>query len=826
MTQLLIFRPLRRAPLVAKIIASLGLLALFQSLLIQHFGRDSRSESPLFPATQIHMGGLSFPEDRLWIAGLALVLAAAVTLVYRRTLLGLATRALLEDEAALTLSRWSPGRLAVANVAGGIMLTTAVMIVGASISPLDPTSVGLLVVPGLTAMLVGRLVNVLPAALFGLLLGMTQGELSFLTTKAWWPTWISSGGVTDAVPLIVIILVLVLRGRSLPSRAGLESESLPRVPPAMRLRTIGGIGVVVVLGAPFFAPALRLGLATSMAFAVLALSLVVIVGMIGQISLGQLAIAGIAAEVLVRYTASWPFPTGLIVASVMAAVMAVVIGSPALRVRGAQLAVLTLAGAAAVQSLVLNNAESSGTGADVASPTIGPLDLSSQVGAHTGRLQFVYAVLVLLLLSCAGTSMLIRGSLGRRFLAVRGNEQASASIGIGVARTKMLALGIAGFLAGVGGCLLAYVDQTVSASAFGVFLGVILLVYAYIGGITGVGGALYAGAIAPGGILFVWVSEHWTIGPQYDTVAAIGLILIAVLHPHGFADAMRVVLQAARRRFGRELSRGSALTLPSAHLEPPAPARLVVRGVTVRYGGVIAVDDVSLEVAPGEIVGLIGPNGAGKTSLLDALTGFTRANGSVALGERMLTGLAPHRRYAAGLGRTWQTGQLFEDLTVFDNARVARPTRANAGSPRRTSDADAASAMRLLGICDLAAKRPGEITGGQRKLVGVARALAGRPSVLLADEPAAGLDTFESRQLGEHLIAVAKSGVGVLLIEHDLALVLSICDRIYVLDRARLIASGTPDQIRQDPAVVRAYIGESQDAYEEASWRMRSNSTT
>ncbi|THC51791.1 ATP-binding cassette domain-containing protein [Streptomyces sp. A1499] len=806
---LLVFRPLRRAPLIAKIMASLGLFTLFQMLLSQCFGSSSRAVAPVFTTRQVQVAGLSFPEDRLWMAGLVLVLAGAMALVYRYTLFGLATRALREDEAALTLSRWSPTLLATVNATAGLVLTTGVMIASASVSALNPLSVGLLVAPGLTAMLCGRLVHVVPAALTGLALGMAQGLLSFVTTKTWWPAWLSTAGVTDTLPLVIIILVLALRGHTLPTRAGIVLDALPGVPPPLRLRTLGVVGAAVAGASCFLGPALRLGVVTSMVFAMLACSLVVLVGLIGQISLGQLAVAAIAAFALAKYLDTWPFPTGLVLAGLAAAAVAVVITLPALRVRGAQLAVVTFAGAVAVQSLVLNNAQSTA----VESPRIGPLDLGPQVGSDTGRLAYVLAVLAVLMAVAASVAKLIGSRTGRTFLAVRSNERAAASVGVDIVRTKTLALGISGFIAGIGGGLLAYNSQTVSPLEFDVFVGISLLVYAYIGGITGVGGALYAGALAPGGVIYVWAGSFWSSDGQsdfasvYTTLAAVGLITMAIQTPNGASDATRGGIEALRRKFRRPAEECSPTpTLPSGHVDPPVQARLTARDITVRYGGVVAVKDVSLDVGPGEIVGLIGPNGAGKTSLLDALTGFAPCEGSVELGDRTLTGKGPHRRHRAGLSRTWQSGELFDDLDAFDNVRIAgrRTGTRTRGAP---ADADAAWAMRLLGIEDLAARRPAQISVGQRKLVGLARALAGRPSVLLSDEPAAGLDSLESRRLGARLQSVADQGIGVVLIEHDLALVLNICDRVYVLHEGTLIAAGTPGHIRHDEGVVRAYIG-------------------
>ncbi|WP_051791354.1 ATP-binding cassette domain-containing protein [Amycolatopsis jejuensis] len=591
----------------------------------------------------------------------------------------------------------------------------------------------------------------------------------------------------------MIVAVLALGGRALPTRAGVVLEPLPRVPRPMRPATIAGLALAAAGLAALVSPTIRLGLNLSIVFAILALSLVVLVGLVGQISLGQLAIAGLAAFALARYLGGWPFPLGLLVAGFVSTAIAVLVGLPALRVRGAQLAVVTLAGAAAVQAVVFTTASTPA----VAPPRLAGLDLAAQQGDTIARLPFTITLLVVLVLVAVTTSRTIGGSLGRRFLAVRNNEQAAASVGINVAATKVAALAVAGLIAGIGGGLLAYNNQAVSGSSFDVFSSIGLLVFAYIGGITGIGGALYAGILAPAGIVYVLISQHWNVASTtYGTIAAIVLILVALFNPQGVSDAVRVTLERLRLKVFRRAPE-RPVVLPEPPDLPVSRAALQAGPLTVRYGGVTAVEDVRIEVAPGEIAGLIGPNGAGKTSLLDALTGFSAAQGPVVLGGRELAGLKPHARCRAGLARTWQAGQLFEDLPVVDNVRVAA-----------ADDAAVAWALHLAGITGLAARRPAELSGGQRKLVSLARALASRPSVLLADEPAAGLDSFESRQLGTRLKAIAGAGVGVLLIEHDLALVLAVCDRIHVLDQGRLIASGPPEAIRTEPAVLSAYLGQ------------------
>jgi ABC-type branched-subunit amino acid transport system ATPase component len=228
---------------------------------------------------------------------------------------------------------------------------------------------------------------------------------------------------------------------------------------------------------------------------------------------------------------------------------------------------------------------------------------------------------------------------------------------------------------------------------------------------------------------------------------------------------------------------------------------LSVRDLTVRYGAVAAVSKVSFSVPEGSIVGLIGPNGAGKTSLIDAVTGFTSYEGSVALTGRSLDGLRPHQRTRAGLGRTFQAIELWDDLTVGENVGVGSGPKSSPGA------SDVEDLLGLLGIAALRDRPTGELSQGQRQLASIARSLLGRPKVLLLDEPAAGLDTNESLWLGERLRAVRDRGVTILLVDHDMGLVLSLCDEIRVLNFGALIASGTPEAIRGDAVVSEAYLG-------------------
>jgi ABC-type branched-subunit amino acid transport system ATPase component len=242
---------------------------------------------------------------------------------------------------------------------------------------------------------------------------------------------------------------------------------------------------------------------------------------------------------------------------------------------------------------------------------------------------------------------------------------------------------------------------------------------------------------------------------------------------------------------------------------------LEVSGLSVTYGGLVANDRVSLSVGAGQVVGLIGPNGAGKSTFVDAVSGFVRYTGSIILNGQVLDALPPHERVRAGLTRTWQSGELLDDLTVRDiiSLGTRRTTWATlaADALRPCGRGDRAAADRVLEMFGLAASarcRPTELSLGRRKLLGVARAVLSGPQAVLLDEPAAGLDTEERQQLDGHIRSLAKQGLAVLLIDHDVSLVLGVCDAVTVLDFGRVIATGAPAEIRRHPPVIEAYLGE------------------
>jgi len=238
-------------------------------------------------------------------------------------------------------------------------------------------------------------------------------------------------------------------------------------------------------------------------------------------------------------------------------------------------------------------------------------------------------------------------------------------------------------------------------------------------------------------------------------------------------------------------------------------AQLAVDNVQVRFGGKLALGGVSLTVEPARVTGLIGPNGAGKTTLFNVVTGLLSAtSGRVALDGRDISRLPPHRRAKRGVARTFQRLELFTSLSVRDNVRVAGEIRNGwAGGPRLNAAAETERVLALVGLAEVADREVSELPTGQARRVELARALMIHPTVLLLDEPAAGQTEQETIEFGRLVRALAADGLAVCLVEHDMSLVMNVCETIHVLDMGQLIATGTPDAVRADPAVIEAYLG-------------------
>jgi ABC-type branched-subunit amino acid transport system ATPase component len=417
-----------------------------------------------------------------------------------------------------------------------------------------------------------------------------------------------------------------------------------------------------------------------------------------------------------------------------------------------------------------------------------------------------------------------RSRTGRRLIAVRTNERAAASLGISVFGVKLYAFAISAGLAAAAGVLVGFRRQVITYTEFNLFASINSLGHAVIGGLGYVLGAVFGAPNAIGG-LGTRVVEDW-IGLEnlWDLIiGSVILFVILIVHQNGIADVAThdrrpwEKLRLVRRHGVRE-------PLPPAEVQPVPGATLTISELTVRFGPVVAVDDVSLDVRPGEVVGLIGPNGAGKTTLIDAVTGFVPASGgSISLDDRRVDRLNATQRARLGLRRSFQSLELFEDVSVEENIRAGSDQLASRVSwvtdlfwpGRHDLPPTAVAAVRAFDLEQHLDETPEELPYGRRRLVGIARTVASGPSVVMLDEPAAGLDENESAELARLIRQLAdERNMGVLLVEHDVGLVMSTCDRIVVIDFGRVIASGTPAEIRGDQAVRDAYLGHADEVEE------------
>ncbi|MCW2607394.1 MAG: transporter related protein [Frankiales bacterium] len=806
---LLIMRPLRKASALARLVATLGILAIVSAAANLRYGTDFKFVKSFLPSDNRALyGQVSVGEDRLWIIGIAVVLTAALSLFYKRTEFGRSTAAVAENQRSASALGVSPDVVATANWALGGALAAFAGILIVPITGFAPGTLALLIVPVLASAMVGGFSSFWLTLAGGALVGVAQSEMA---------RYVTAPGLADSAPFLIIIALLVLKGAALPLR-GTFADRLPVVgsvrPRRWTALTLAVLGAVLVLTG---GEGTLAALVTTAAVGLVALSVVVVTGYAGQVSLAQYALAGVGAFISSRLAdaAGFPFLLALLCAVLGAVPLGLVFALPALRTRGVNLAIATLGLAVAVQALVLNNKDFTGglEGTTVPTPTLFGWSIDSI--AHPDR----YAAFSLALLGLFAylVSNLRRGRSGRRLLATRANERAAASLGISVVGAKLYAFALAAAIAAAGGVLLAFRFPSVDFTAYDVFSSINVVVLTFLGGIGFIGGALFGGLLAVGGLMTFWVEKAITLGQWATLITGVALLLMVLNDPNGAVFRQAAMKAHLLARFGRGRAPAPvALETDDAHIGRAEPRTLEVAGLGMRFGGVVALDDVDLVVEPGEIVGLIGPNGAGKTTFIDVVTGFTRpTTGRITLDGDDITALPARRRAERGLGRSFQNLELFEDLTVQDNLCVAAESRdlgayvtdlVRPGTPELS--AAARRAVVDFQLQDDLGALPAELSYGKRRLVAIARAVARHPSVLLLDEPAAGLDETESRELGHLLRRLADEwGTAILLVEHDMGLVMEICDRVAVLDFGRKIAEGTPAEVTADATVIDAYLG-------------------
>ena len=806
----LIFRPLRDAPVIAKAVASIGLMIVLQALIALRVGTEIVAVEPIFALDSITIGARQAPTDRIWLAATIIAIALVATLVFRFSRFGIATEAAAESEKGAYLTGLSPDRIAFSNWALSSVVAGLGGILIAPIVALNPVAYSMFIVPALAATLVGNFRSIWLTVVAGIVIGALQAETTNLqATFDWFPR----AGAAEVIPLLLILVFLVFKGRPLPDRGSIVRQRLGHAPRPERILAPALVAVAIAVVALLVTGgSYRAAIISSIIFAVIALSQVVVTGYTGQVSLAQLTLAGVGAySISVLNThLGIPFPFAPLIGALFAMVIGIVIGLPALRVRGLPLTVVTLALAVFLEAFWFRNPQLNGgvAGAPVDSPRLFGIDLGIGAGEGYPRLAFALMCLAVLVAAALGVAWLRRSRVGTDMLAVRANERSAAASGIDVPRTKLAAFAIGAFLAGLAGSLMAYQQTLATPEPFTVFLGITLFAIMYIAGITSITGAVLAGIIAPGGLLFLLVDRFLHIGDYYAVISGILLIVTIMVNPDGIAGKLPRIPWPSRRKTSLDGTADTREVEPVAAQVPTSKTGgplLSVQNLDVKYGAVQAVSGVSFDVRAGEIVGLIGPNGAGKTTVIDAVTGFAPATGAIVLDGEDVSDLRPYRLSRRGLGRSFQDVELYDDLSVVENVTVGA-ARGHESSAVAVSER-VRTVLDTVGLGDVADAEVSTLSQGRRQLVSVARVLVSSPKVALLDEPAAGLDSSESRWLGDRLRAARDAGTSILLVDHDMELVLTICDRVVVLDLGRVIACGTPEEVRADEAVISAYLG-------------------
>ena len=542
-----VMRQLRNSPVLARVVANLALLLLLQGLATVIFDVATQSPLPVLNATPIDIAGLAIPRDRLMLAAISVVLAVVLAVVSRRTKIGLAIRAISDSEKGASLSGLSPVLIGALTWAAGFVLAALAGVLLSPIAGLDANALTLLIVPVFAAALIARFTSYGVAVAAGLVLGMAQSALQLISPDGAWYTWLWSGpGRPQAIPAMVVILAMIFSGRLLPARGEVVRGRMPiSLPPRYRvagpiLALAAGIAFIYLARSAWLS-----ALVVTLAGILIALSVVVVTGFLGQISLAQVAFAGIGGLTTALLSDDLPFPLVVVISGIVAMGVGALVGIPSLRVRGPSLALVTLAVAYVCQAALFADGRIfGGTGFNrVVTPSLFGQELSSRA--------FAVVVLVIVVAFGVGVGTLRSSTLGKRALAVRENEAAAVVAGINIKLYKLGAFALSASMAGVGGSLLGFQANVFAYERFSVFESLHIVAMAYIGGIGMASGAIFAGLGASGGLFSQLLSTWGADG--YQAVIAGGVLLIAIqLHPDGIASLGHSFRERRRRKRGAE----------------------------------------------------------------------------------------------------------------------------------------------------------------------------------------------------------------------------------------------------------------------------------
>jgi ABC-type branched-subunit amino acid transport system ATPase component/branched-subunit amino acid ABC-type transport system permease component len=797
-------------PLALRVAATVGVLLVVEAVArLAYDPAVTRLVPPFLASGQVRVFGTNVDWAQVVTLAFALCATAALSLFFHTSRRGLAMRAVVDNPELLDGVGTSP--VATRRLAWvlGVLLAAASGILFSPLLPLDPVSLTFLVVAAFGAAAIGSFTS-LPVSFGG---GLLIGVLASLSTK-----WFTNGllsGLPPSLPFVVLFVVLLAFPRRWLAPGGFQiAHRRSAWRPPLRFQITGAALLLAVLAcAPAFAGVHLAAWTMTLALSMVFMSLWLLVRTSGQVSLCHVAFTAIGAAAFGHLTGhGWPWVVALVAAGAIAVPIGAMLAVPAIRLGGIYLALATFGFGVLLQGMFYTQDYmfgSSGVGLSMPRPSLGFVDVSSDKG-------YYYVVLALAVVAGLAVIGVSYGRLGRLLRGLADSPIALETNGVDTNILRLLVFCASAFLAAVGGALAGVSQETVGADQYVPLLSLTYFVLIVVVG----GGPAWGGVLAAAALLLV---PSYVSGTKLDATLQLlfGLSALAV-----------AIVPEQRRHVPAGIRTWIDATFARRRQPPPvaAPRRdrqrftsgsLEVDHLAVRFGGLVAVDDVTLTAPVGRVTGLTGPNGAGKTTTFNACSGLVRpGGGSISVDATDVSRRPPSSRARLGLGRTFQKIELFDSLTVRENVALgvegpqagAHPLRQLIARPSEVGGARAAvaEALELCDLADLAHVPVSALSTGKRRLVELARCLAGPYRILLLDEPSSGLDRHETTHFGDLIKrVVADRGVGVLLVEHDMSLLFDVCSHIYVLDFGELIFEGSPNEVAASPVVRAAYLGDA-----------------
>jgi ABC-type branched-subunit amino acid transport system ATPase component/ABC-type branched-subunit amino acid transport system permease subunit len=844
-----VVRRLRNAPRLMSIVATLGVgqfLVVFASAINSTASAGSLfPQPPLLPVFEV--GALRVTQAYSGMLFLTPLLVVGIAVFLRRSRFGLSMRAAAANPEAARMAGIFAGRMSSLawGIAGALSAFTAILTAptqgftgGDSFGPA-------LLLRAMTGAVIARMNN-LPQALFaGVGLGIIEQLLLWNYPRS---------GLVEVTLFGIILVALLLQrqrgGRDEEKGSWASVQALRPVPAALReLWLVRNIGLLLGLATLGFALVLPQFVSNTFAvtltgivgFSIVGLSIGVLTGLGGQLTLGQFAVAAIGA--VVSYQVSMrtgSFPLSILYAGLTAGGVSVLLGLPALRIRGVMLTVTTLSFALATPAWLLAQPWMLGNGQDPGRPIVfgHPLD--------TGR-SYYYFAFGLLVIALIIARNVRRSGFGRLLVAIRDNEDNARAFTVRASLVKVQGYFLAGFIAGLGGVAYGHALSSIGVATFQAQTSIDVVVMTVIGGISVMTGPIL-------GALYVFGVPLLPLDSAGLAASKFGALLLILWRPAGVVQLVEPVRDWIVRRIARwhgidadaayadaepsgETAAGPAVT-PAAravpallrdreHRRKPKTGTVLLdaRGLRRHFGGVQAVQDVSLQVRAGQTVGLIGPNGAGKTTTFELLGGFTKPHaGTVVFDQRDITRFGPEARARLGLIRSFQDAALFPTMTVTEAVMLAMERIAPTGFlssaaginfSERGKERQARELVVFMGLERYQDKQIQQLSTGTRRITEIACLVALQPVLLLLDEPSSGVAQRETEALADLLQDLKRQlDLSLLVIEHDIPLIMGISDEVVAMADGRVLSRGTPDEVRNDPRVVEAYLGASTTAIE------------